>query len=261
MKKLLTLCLAISISLSLFGQNKTIEKAARYMKNDNFEKALPILNQYILDDSTNSAEAYILRAKCFRRLGYYYNANNDLERALQIDGRNARIFCEMGTIHSINKRYEMAFKYFNRAVLLNPELAEPHICMGAAYYMMDSLDRAIMEYGIAIALEPQNLFPYLNRGLAYSFIEENEKAIADFTQFLKQKSRRYRGYYFRGQCYYAIDEYQKAIDDFTKAIKYFNNSDPYEKVDITKLYNERAKCYLALGQIRKYKRDIRRVEK
>ena len=54
---------------------------------------------------------------------------------------------------------------YNRAIELNPELAETYNNRGAAYGKKGELDKAIQNYNIAIALNPELADTYSNRGI------------------------------------------------------------------------------------------------
>ena len=78
--------------------------------------------------------------------------------------------------------FDRAIEDYNKAIELNPELAEAYNNRGVAYCIKGDYDRAIVDYNTAIALKRDyTADAYYNRGEAWLHLGEWEKAKLDLT--------------------------------------------------------------------------------
>ena len=75
--------------------------------------------------------------------------------------------------------FDRAISDWNKALEINPELAEPYCCLGATWIKMAEFDRAISDCNKAIEINPKYVEAYKNRGVAYYFKEQYSKAWID----------------------------------------------------------------------------------
>ena len=82
--------------------------------------------------------------------------------------------------HSLNNEHDKAIEAYNKAISLNPNLAEAYNNRGAEYNGKGQHDRAIEDFNKAIALNPNDADAYNNRGISYTLIKDNGKACIDW---------------------------------------------------------------------------------
>ena len=97
---------------------------------------------------------------------------------------------------------------------------------GAAFAEKGQYDRAIAYFNKAIEINPKLAEAYYNRGLVYKEKGQYDKAISDFTKAIEINPRHADAYYSRGVVYYYKKDYEKALDDFYKAQKLGLNVPP-----------------------------------
>lgn len=73
----------------------------------------------------------------------------------------------------------------DRAIELDPSLAQAFRFRGLARYLLGENDAAVADFDIAIGLAPSDARAYANRGLALKRLGDLEGAIADYTAALK----------------------------------------------------------------------------
>ncbi len=117
------------------------------------------------------------------------------------------------------KNPEKAIKHYNKAIGLNPQLAEAYNNRGVAYDALKQHQKAINDYDKAIDLNPQSAEAYNNRGAAYSDLKQHQKAINDCDKAIDLNPQDADAYNNRGNAYRALGEYPEAINDYNETIK------------------------------------------
>jgi serine/threonine-protein kinase len=75
-----------------------------------------------------AAELFAARGFIYRRQGKWEEAIANIQRAAELDPRNATRFVELGFTHSFLRRYDEAERYYDRALAVEPEFED------AVYY-------------------------------------------------------------------------------------------------------------------------------
>ena len=141
----ITLTLIIIQAFVVYGQeNPALKKTFDLIfSKEEYRKALTILNEFIYKDTTNS-DAYWQRAICFRRMGNYDKAENDLKHAIRLNNNDAKIFCELGTMYAMTERYTQALESYNKSVSIDSTYAPAYNSRGALnYYFMNNSEKAL----------------------------------------------------------------------------------------------------------------------
>jgi len=90
-----------------------------------------------------------------------------------------------GVSHLNTGKPEEALADFNRAVKINPELADGYLGRANTLNTMGKYNKSLEDYDRAIAIKPDLANAYVNRGIAYSHLGKFQKAIADFKKGLE----------------------------------------------------------------------------
>ena len=114
---------------------------------------------------------------------------------------------------------EKCLLVYDRAIRLNPSLAEAYNNRGVAKAALERHEDAIADFDEAIRLNPDHVGAYNNRGNAKAALERHEDAIADFDQALYLKPDYTEAYYNRGIAKAALGQYAAAIPDYDEAIR------------------------------------------
>nr|AGS51705.1 cell surface protein [uncultured bacterium contig00032] len=179
-----------------------------------------ILEKYAdaLRDNPNDAKAYKSRGFEFYGKGYFDQAIEDSERAIEI--------C-------------------TQSIQLNPDDIELYMDRGLAYTQkaevirlknnnrtpMQEDDKAIEDFSHVIKLSPDDALAYRFRGMAYSVKMEYEKAIADHSEAIKLKPD-YLDYWFRASACRELGQNEQAKRDLEKVLDL--NPDNNEIISLAK---------------------------
>ncbi len=195
-------------------------------------------------------------------------------------------FNNLGNTYSETGDIEQALLALERAVEINPSLAESHVNLGNIYLKKDRIEDAIYEYEAALEINPSNAKTYNNLGNAYTKRGWLNDAISQYTQSLKLDPNFTAAYknlanaYHKGgmfgqaqsalkqaiilepedassysqlgDVYNQMGDYERAIFQYKKALKI--------KDDFAEAHYGLALCYNKLGlvddEIRAYKKAL-----
>jgi tetratricopeptide (TPR) repeat protein len=130
-----------------------------------------------------------------------------------------RVSATLCALHQLKREYRLAIQACNEALRVKPEDAEAYSNRGAAYLMLDELDRAILDFDAAIRLDPADPTQYYNRATAYTKKREHLKAVADYTEAIRLSPGLAIAYNNRGYEFEQLGERDKAIADYRKALE------------------------------------------
>ncbi len=147
-----------------------------------------------------------------------------------------------------------AIEFYNKAIKINPKLAEAYNNRGLAKAAIGQYQQAIEDYDKALEINPRDAGAYTNRGLAKSAIGQHQQAIEDHDKALEidpklggiynnrgnAKFKLAETYNEQGNTESAMGKYQQAIEDYDKALEI----DPRDAV----AYTNRGLAKAAIGQ-------------
>ena len=137
---------------------KRIEKAKVLVKDEEFEKALNILEDLYQEQSDVDIKNNLIDA--LFAYGGYLNDNYVLE-------------------------FEKSIKYFKRIIEIDPNNYRAYYNLGIAYFDLNRFEEALNSYKIAISIKPDYKHTYYNIGLLHEETENLEKAVEAYEKALK----------------------------------------------------------------------------
>ncbi len=178
---------------------------------------------------------------------------------------SAREYYNRANRHSMNHEYEAQLEDLNKAIELDPTMAEAYMERGNLYASnlpkeRGGYEKAISDYTRCLEIKPNDSSSRWNRANYYKSLGQPDKAIADWTIYIEGdtdfshqgegKTKAIAGAYFwRGDVYqYSKHDYSKAISDYTAALQLDPNTEW--------AHRERGKCYEQLGETEKAQQDF-----
>ncbi len=117
---------------------------------------------------------------------YMLNAEQSAAKALQLDSQNALAIAYRAEIFMDQLRYNEAFDYAERALVLDPSLMDVHRVYG---YVLESLGNrygdAIEAYKDAAEINPNLTFLYISIGVNYRQLKQYDLALEYFAKAAK----------------------------------------------------------------------------
>jgi tetratricopeptide (TPR) repeat protein len=101
-------------------------------------------------------------------------------RAIVVDANNPFGHLAKGNVVMVERRFDDAIAEFERALALEPNIAEAYGALGHVYVNIGQFEKAIEFFDKAIRLSPQNqqlAFWYQRKGVAYFALQQYDQAI------------------------------------------------------------------------------------
>ena len=195
----------------------------------------------------------------FNNLGNAYNdiGNTEaallaLERAVQINPTLAESRANLGNIYLQKGQIEDAIQQYRISLQINPHDAKTYNNLGNAYLRQDWLEDAVSKYIEALQLDPNFIDAYQNLAIAYSRQKKFVHAIAQLKQAISLEPKNASLYSQLGEVYYQMGEYGTAMHQYEMALTIKHN--------FAEAHYGLAICYNKLGlvnnEIRAYKEAL-----
>src|SRR5262245_44206897 len=161
-----------------------------------------------------------------------------LQRAILLAGNGklaeAQAHCAKALLHSPNHfgvlhlsgviacqlgQSQRGIELLNKAIGINPNVAEVHNDRGMALRGLRRWDEALASFDKAIALRPDYAVAHNNRGLTLHNLERLDDALACFDRTIKLWKDYADAHNNRGRVLQDLERFNEAIDSFDKAIQ------------------------------------------
>jgi tetratricopeptide (TPR) repeat protein len=162
-------------------------------------------------------EAYD-RALVLGKAGSYDEASTNVERAIQLDPDLADAYVERGAIKGVRGQCEAAIQEFNRALGLNPRLPRAYSDRGNCYWNLKNVNQAIQDYTASIALDSTQAEVFATRGMAYGRLGEWPESETDLREAISLGSQNPSAHYNLGYALFKQQRYLESIRYFDQAI-------------------------------------------
>ena len=218
-----------SINFAVAGNEKTIPSFAPFILDgveakEHFEEFIlankPAVEAHNQEDTTSqTAQQWIAEGKAAYDDALYGEAMEYFNKAINLDPNLAEAYFILGRIYAESEQdYDAAIKYYHKAIELDSNLAEAYIALAEVYQDgKHDYDEAIKWYKKAISSEPYSSDAYLALGLLYKYNKQDyDKAIECFDKMVELNFGLLEAYYSLGLAY------QDGKQDYDKAAEYFD---------------------------------------
>ena len=154
-----------------------------------------------------------------------------------------------GNEFSFRKDYEQALASYDRAISLNPQLAEAYNNRGVIRYELEQFSAAIEDYTQAIKLKSNYVDALNNRGNACAAVGQLQNAERDFRAALKLNDNSAVAHNNLGNVHLSRKNFDEAVKEYTRAIELYQN--------YAAAYYNRAVVYYSQGNMVKALLDLR----
>ncbi len=177
----------------------------------------------------------------YMEVGKVEQAQVALERAVEINPLLAESRTNLGNIYLRKERIEDAISQYQAALQINPADAKTHNNLGNAYAKTSRLDEAIREYNQSLELDPNFVDVYKNLSVAYCgkrMFGKAESILKEATELEPSNS----GFYNQlGDVYSQMGQCEKAIVQYNRALSLTSN--------LAEAYYGMGACYNKLGLV------------
>jgi tetratricopeptide (TPR) repeat protein len=162
----------------------------------------------------------------FNNLGNSYNKVGDteqamlaLERAVEINPSLAESHVNLGNIYLEKDKIKDAIREYEEALEIDPSNAKPHNNLGNAYTKQGRFGEAVFQYTRSIELEPNYIEAYKNLANAYCEQEKFGQAASQLRQAIFLEPQDPNLHKQLGDVYRRMGDYVKGIFQYKKALE------------------------------------------
>jgi tetratricopeptide (TPR) repeat protein len=209
MKKLITLCLSLSVYHSINAQND------QFIPPDNlFNQEEEVLNEPALkrladaEEITDMLSASLTEKQCWQAALIY-------EEVIELGYTDALLYFEKAFCYYGVGKYQQAIADFTKSLELSNDTVD-WFYRGSVYQKDSGNYSAI----IPIQVKPHHVYKY--RGICKHLLGDYRGAIADFKKAISYEPKSADLFDRRADCYVKLENYPAAISDATTAIKLDN---------------------------------------
>jgi len=175
----------------------------------------------------------------YSELGDSNAAQEALERAVEINPGLAESHLNLGNVYLKCDRVDDAIYEYEQALRINPREAKTHSNLGNAYGRAGRLNEAVSAYIQAVKLDPNFVDAYKNLASAYCRLEMFEKAVVELRQAAVLAGENADIYNELGGIYSRLGDFEQAIVEYERALAVDS--------DMAGAYYGLAVCYNKLG--------------
>ncbi len=185
-----------------------------------YDEVVAMANTVIgFKDKFIQADGYYWLGDSYFYKSQFNKAMSSIDKAIELDPKNAGSFLTKGNINMALKNYKKAVENFDKAIEINPKNSYPYYLKSSALFDDGKYEAAIVSLNKYIELEPiKYATVYDLRAQAKLNLNYNVSAIADFNSAIAIDSTNAYYYNFRGLTLERVKAYEAAIKDYDKAI-------------------------------------------
>ena len=214
----------MSYKRTLLKQGDAHYQAKKYWE------ALNAYSRAIREDSKD-ADAYVRKGNCLRELKIYQEALQCYDRAIALNSQMATAFIgkadvykscgefenalalyiEAGKTLLSQGFYEQALESFDKALQLNPQLAQAHAGRGHALLALNRSMDSLKSYGEAIDLHTDDVHCYINSAEILMTLDGYREAIRLYEQALQLAPELVAAHAGRANALFELKRYQESL--------------------------------------------------
>jgi tetratricopeptide (TPR) repeat protein len=149
--------------------------------------------------------------------GDQFMASNNRTQGMVPAENNAYTYLELGIQFSQEENYYASLEALDKALAMNPGLAEAHDYKAINYIKLGRFVKALKSVNTAIEINPGLAEAYNHRGIIHFYLQNGEEAMEDYTTAISLKSDYGTAYYNRGLLKLTIGDDKGALEDLTRA--------------------------------------------
>jgi tetratricopeptide (TPR) repeat protein len=187
-----------------------------------YEKMNLYLNKALEIDKTN-AKVFFMRGVALKEQGDSLNAMRNFHQATIYDPDYYNAFVDAGILAS-EMHDPIAVEYLHTALNLNPASIEARYALALYFQNEGLLNEAMKEYYNILSIDPENSNAHYNLGYIHLVdLQLYDQAIIHFTDAIKANPRYAEAYYNRGYCYELKGDVEAAKRDYQQALSIKTN--------------------------------------
>ena len=188
------------------------------MQNGYYDDAVEQATLAIKTEDTASFN-YFIRAQVFEAKGEEFKAGLDFNRAIQLNPMVADYYYSRGHFLFRMAKYEDAIDDFSNAILLEPGIADYLFQRGYTYYMVKNFNFALIDVRKALELDPVNADYWLGKGAIEEAAGDLEGAVESYTVCAELNPGNALAFFNRANIYFEKSMLDSSCLDYDRCLK------------------------------------------
>ena len=139
------------------------------------------------------------------------------------------------------KQFETAVKYYEKAIVIDPDYYKAHYNLGGLFHDMGKLNAAIKSFEKALSLKPDYAEAHNNIGNVFKELDQFDDAIKSFKKATEIKTDYVEAHYSLGSIFQDLNNIQAAITSYKKVLLL--------KPNFAELHNNLGLIFQGIGEI------------
>lgn len=161
---------------------------------------------------------FVLGFLSFRRTDVWKNSTSLYNDILKTYPNSAEALASLGAEYMLNRNYDQALVYLNKAVQENNRHVKAYYNRGLVYAQLNRMQDAIADFSKAIEIANYQK-AYVARANAYYTINDAAKAMKDAETALSLDKNNPKAYFVLATCYDDQNDLNKALQYYNKALE------------------------------------------
>jgi len=191
---------------------------------------------------SNINDSYKLanQANSFSESRQFEKAIEFLQRAIQLNSKEAGFYSNLGLIYSKQKKYLNSIEEYQKALNIEPQKHQLLKSIGLSYFHLENYQEAIDYFESSLKTNPDDTGIMHDIGLSFYYLNKFRKAISWYDKVLEINTTDFNALRNKGLVLNKMNIYMDAINYYKKALKIIP-SDSATLSDIGLVYSQLGK--------------------
>ena len=152
----------------------------------------------------------------------YYNIALAFEHSFEsykCNSDNKTILFDIAYCYEKTGELDLSIKYYSEFIDFEPFSANAWYNLGTVYSIQNKFEKAIDAYEYAVAINIEYSSAYFNMGNAYASLENFKDAIESYQEYLKINPSDSLAMYYMGEAYEYLDDFESALKHYKNVIE------------------------------------------
>uniref|UniRef100_F6TGR1 Cell division cycle protein 27 homolog n=1 Tax=Ornithorhynchus anatinus TaxID=9258 RepID=F6TGR1_ORNAN len=207
--------------------------------------ALSVLSKDLTDMDKNSPEAWCAAGNCFSLQREHDIAIKFFQRAIQVDPNYAYAYTLLGHEFVLTEELDKALACFRNAIRVNPRHYNAWYGLGMIYYKQEKFSLAEMHFQKALDINPQSSVLLCHIGVVQHALKKSEKALDTLNKAIIIDPKNPLCKFHRASVLFANEKYKSALQELEE-LKQIVPKESLVYFLIGKVYKKLGQTHLAL---------------
>jgi tetratricopeptide (TPR) repeat protein len=162
--------------------------------------------------------AHLYLGLAYRDKEFYQEAQNHLERSLELGGDVSAIYAGLAGIFLLRRRFDEALEFARKSTQARDDYVQGHLTTGDIYQAMGEDEIALLKYEKVLSLDPENRDAHFCSAVSYRNLERFDDAVYELRRTLEIDPDCIPAHLELGELYERQNQSARALAEFESVI-------------------------------------------